>query len=104
MDAYNRCTNLGKKTLPIELPSMIEAEKFSDHPRMFQKKILVFFIQNNLLGFYKLFYYYSWHFMVLRNKQPVCIGNIFQYLSKFKWSQLITKIETSLYLGGARET
>jgi hypothetical protein len=33
MDAYDRCTNLGKKILPIELPSMVEAENFSDHPR-----------------------------------------------------------------------
>jgi len=34
MDAYDRCTNLGKKKiLPIVLPSMVEAEKFSDHPR-----------------------------------------------------------------------
>jgi len=41
--------------------------------------------------------------MVLRNKQPVCIRNRFQYLSKFYWSQLITKIDTSLYLGGASE-
>jgi len=33
MDAYERCTNLGKKILPIVLPSMVEAENFSDHPR-----------------------------------------------------------------------
>jgi len=33
MDAYDRCTNLGKKILPLVLPSMVEAEKFSDHPR-----------------------------------------------------------------------
>jgi len=32
MDAYDRCTNLGKKILPIVLPSMVEAEKFSDRP------------------------------------------------------------------------
>jgi hypothetical protein len=31
MDAYDRCTNL-QKLLPIVLPSMIEAENFSDHP------------------------------------------------------------------------
>jgi len=37
MDAYDRCTNLGKKILPIVLPSMVEAEKFSDHPNVFQK-------------------------------------------------------------------
>jgi len=35
MDACDRCTNLGKKILPILLPSMFEAEKFSDHPRIF---------------------------------------------------------------------
>jgi len=34
MDAYDRCTNLGKKILPILLPSMVEAENFSDHSRM----------------------------------------------------------------------
>jgi len=33
MDAYDRCTNLGKKILPILLPSMVEVKKFSDHPR-----------------------------------------------------------------------
>jgi hypothetical protein len=34
MDAYERCTNLGKKKiLPIVLPSMVEAENFSDHLR-----------------------------------------------------------------------
>jgi hypothetical protein len=33
MDAYDRCTNLGKKILPILLPSMVEAENFSGHPR-----------------------------------------------------------------------
>jgi len=32
MDAYDRCTNLGKKILPILLPSIVEAENFSDHP------------------------------------------------------------------------
>jgi len=34
MDAYDRCTNVGKKILPIVLPHMVEAENFSDHPRM----------------------------------------------------------------------
>jgi hypothetical protein len=34
MDANDRCTNLGKKILPIVLPPMVEAENFSDHPRM----------------------------------------------------------------------
>jgi len=33
MDAYDRCTNLRKKIFPIVLPSMVEAENFSDHPR-----------------------------------------------------------------------
>jgi hypothetical protein len=33
MDAYDGRTNLGKKILPIFLPSMVEAETFSDHPR-----------------------------------------------------------------------
>jgi len=53
MDAYDRSTNLGKKKiLPMELPSTVEAEIFSDRPRMFQKKVLVFFFtKNNLLGF-----------------------------------------------------
>jgi hypothetical protein len=32
MDAYDRCTNLRKKILLIVLPSMVEAEDFSDHP------------------------------------------------------------------------
>jgi len=32
MDAYDRCTNLGKQTLPILLPSVVEAKNFSDHP------------------------------------------------------------------------
>jgi len=34
MDAYDRCTNLGKKILPIELPSVFQAENFSYHPRI----------------------------------------------------------------------
>jgi len=33
MDAYDRCTNLEKKILPILLPSMVAAENFSGHPR-----------------------------------------------------------------------
>jgi len=33
MDTYDRYTNLGKKILPLVLPSMVEAEYFSDHPR-----------------------------------------------------------------------
>jgi hypothetical protein len=32
MDAYDTCTNLGEKILPIVLPSMVEAENFSDRP------------------------------------------------------------------------
>jgi len=32
MDANDRCTNLGEKTLLIVLPPMVEAENFSDHP------------------------------------------------------------------------
>jgi len=34
MGAYGRFTNLEKKILPIVLPSMFEAEKYSDHPHM----------------------------------------------------------------------
>jgi hypothetical protein len=34
MDAYDRCTNLEKKILPTVLLSMVEAENFSDHPRI----------------------------------------------------------------------
>jgi len=33
MDAYDRCTNLRKKIMPIELPSMAEARNFSEYPR-----------------------------------------------------------------------
>jgi hypothetical protein len=33
MVAYDRCTYLRKTILPIVLPSMVEAENFSDHPR-----------------------------------------------------------------------
>ena len=32
MDVNDRCSNLGEKILPIVLPSMVEAENFSDHP------------------------------------------------------------------------
>jgi len=33
MVAYDRCNNLGgEKILPVVLPSMVEAETFSDHP------------------------------------------------------------------------
>jgi len=35
MDAYDRCSNLGKEILPIVLPSMVEAENFSDHPHIY---------------------------------------------------------------------
>ena len=35
MDTYDRCNNLEKKILPIVLPSMVEAEKFSDHPYIY---------------------------------------------------------------------
>jgi hypothetical protein len=38
MDVYDRCTNLGK-ILPIVLPSMVEAENFSDHPLNFKSVI-----------------------------------------------------------------
>jgi len=37
MDAYDRCINLGEKILPIFLPSLVEAENFSDHPRTAQQ-------------------------------------------------------------------
>jgi len=41
MDTYDRCTKLGKKKiLPTVLPSVVEAENFSDHPRT--KNILPF--------------------------------------------------------------
>jgi len=33
MDAYDRCTNLGKKIFPMLLPPKVETENFSDHPR-----------------------------------------------------------------------
>jgi hypothetical protein len=32
MDAYDRCTNLEKKILPLVLISIFEAENLSDHP------------------------------------------------------------------------
>jgi hypothetical protein len=34
MDAYDRCTNFGKKILPIVLPSVVQDENFSEHPRI----------------------------------------------------------------------
>jgi len=34
MDVNDRCTNLGKKILPLLLPSMVKADNFSGHPRM----------------------------------------------------------------------
>jgi len=39
MDAHDRGTNLEKKILPIVLPSMVEAENFSDHPHILLHKI-----------------------------------------------------------------
>jgi len=41
MDAYDRCINLEKKILLIVLPSMVEAENFSDHPHIFEKYTFV---------------------------------------------------------------
>jgi len=41
MDAYDRCTNLGKKILPIVLPSVVEAENFSDHPRIYVRHFFI---------------------------------------------------------------
>jgi len=35
MDAYDRCAKVKIKILPILLPSMVEAENFSDHPRRY---------------------------------------------------------------------
>jgi hypothetical protein len=32
MDAYDRCTNLGKKIVPVLLLFMVETENFSYHP------------------------------------------------------------------------
>jgi len=46
MDAYDRCTNLGKKILPILLPSMVEAENFSDHPCSY----MITFVSNKCFG------------------------------------------------------
>jgi len=52
MDAYDRCSNLEKKSLPIVLPPMVEAENFSDHPRNMSIKVhfldshLDFFVEN----------------------------------------------------------
>jgi hypothetical protein len=40
MDAYDRYTNL-EKILPILLPSMVEAEKFSHHPLTSKTLIVV---------------------------------------------------------------
>jgi len=34
MDAYDTCTNLEKKNLAVVLPSRVETENFSDHPRI----------------------------------------------------------------------
>jgi len=39
MDFYDRCTNLGTKILPIVLPSMVEAENFSDHLRIYVQSV-----------------------------------------------------------------
>jgi hypothetical protein len=36
MYTYERYTNLEKKILQILLPSMVEAENFSDHPRIYR--------------------------------------------------------------------
>jgi len=36
MVAYDRCTNLEKKILPVVLLCVVEAENFSDHPHIFR--------------------------------------------------------------------
>jgi len=47
MDAYDRCTNLGKEILPSVLRFMVKAEKFSDHPRQRCKsrKLHMYFVE-----------------------------------------------------------
>jgi len=50
MDSYDRCTNLGKKILPIVLPSMVEAENFSDHPRAFINNNTYFWLINSIIS------------------------------------------------------
>jgi hypothetical protein len=48
MDAYDKHTNLGnKKILPLELPSMVKAKNFSDHPRSDVLIIIIIIIINN---------------------------------------------------------
>jgi hypothetical protein len=44
MDAYDRYTNLEKKILLIILPSMVEAENLSDHPRIIFKSSLILLV------------------------------------------------------------
>jgi len=63
MDAYDRCTNLGEKILPIVLPSMVEAENFSDHLRIEQscrnRKLVCCNSNEDLLHevYWRLFYH-----------------------------------------------
>jgi hypothetical protein len=40
MDAYDRCTNLGKQILPIVFSSVVKAENFLDNPRSYIVKFL----------------------------------------------------------------
>jgi len=49
MDAYDRCTNLEKKMLPILLPSMVEAEKFSDRP--LKKWLAIYFPETTIIAY-----------------------------------------------------
>jgi hypothetical protein len=57
MDAYDRCTNLEKKILLIVLPSMVKAEKFSDHPRMEFRIFAALITKIGLLGCNTMLFY-----------------------------------------------
>jgi len=44
VEAYDRLPTSGKKILPIVLPSMVEAEKFSDDPCIYIQVCLCIYV------------------------------------------------------------
>jgi hypothetical protein len=76
MDAYERCTNLGGgvEILPVVLPSMFEAETFSDHLR-------------TILQLVGSFHYFVLHllkrymsFLFLRSNTTFLVANFNSYM------------------------
>jgi hypothetical protein len=129
MDAYERSTNVAKKNLADILPSIVEAENFSDHPpygffsltstsidhnlkvikRLYQRHVSPFFIKllyietSFVIIVWRWFYQEAetcrWYYRLIISKLMICVIEVDVRLKKLYTKSRMVTVRTDLSIG-----